>query len=390
MARLLPFRALRYVNSSGQLDHGTRLAAAGAQVTEAQRRRRSEWAPQHSLHLNVAADPHERLRSWLAEGFLERDEKPALYVLCVEVEGLPPSLLLLGLLEPDPTILPLEEGDEPPDRAAVGPVGAVTADDHQLLHRLLLEATSCATPVISTRFEERDLKLFRLEAGPLTERLQAGLADAPVRTLSPLSPGRPALVAVLPLSDRGLSLQPIHRALRNVATFERNRFLLIVREYARVLDLEARLDTPAGLVEAREQLATLSSAMHAVLLVLPEGEGKILRFRQPLDLAHVKAAPRSPTLRSLDLALLNALVLKTVLGINAPEQVGHSQVFTVATLEALVEGVNAEQFQVGFGLNAPPVWELRAVIEAAQRLPPRTLRLAPLPPEGLLFLSPEQ
>jgi hypothetical protein len=51
--------------------------------------------------------------------------------------------------------------------------------------------------------------------------------------------------------------------------------------------------------------------------------------------------------------------------------------------------VLAGTFQAGFALNPPPLWEVRAVMEAAQTLPPKTLRVAPAPPAGLLFLDPE-
>jgi uncharacterized protein (DUF1015 family) len=108
-----------------------------------------------------------------------------------------------------------------------------------------------------------------------------------------------------------------------------------------------------------------------------------------LDLAHLKAAPRNPTLRSLDLALLNALVLRTVLGIKDPEAPGHPNVFAVQGLESLVRGVEEGKFQAGFALNPPPLWEVRAVMEAAQTLPSKTLRVEPAPPAGLLFLDPE-
>ena len=133
----------------------------------------------------------------------------------------------------------------------------------------------------------------------------------------------------MPLSDPGLQLEPIHRALKGVDTFNEDTFLTLVAAYARVYELDEPLTSPRGLAAARERLATLISGHHAVLLVMPEGRGKILRFRQGLDLAHLKGAPRNPTLRSLDLALLNALVLRTVLGIQDPEAAGHPQVFPV-------------------------------------------------------------
>ena len=54
-----------------------------------------------------------------------------------------------------------------------------------------------------------------------------------------------------------------------------------------------------------------------------------------------------------------------------------------------MQGVESGLFQAGFALNPPPVWEVRAVMEAAATLPSKTLRVEPLPPAGLLFLDPE-
>ena len=90
----------------------------------------------------------------------------------------------------------------------------------------------------------------------------------------------PTLAAVVPLSDPGLQLEPIHRALKGVDTFKEETFLTLVAAYARVYELDEPLTSPRGLAAARERLATLISGQHAVLLVLPEGRGKILRFRQ--------------------------------------------------------------------------------------------------------------
>jgi hypothetical protein len=222
----------------------------------------------------------------------------------------------------------------------------------------------------------------------MVRRLRRLLDDVPVRPSTPLPRVGRTLVAVAPLSDPGLRVEPIHRAIQGLATFDPERFLTLVDDYARVYPLDAPLTSAVGLESAREQLSALSHGHHAVLLVLPRGEGRILRFRQAMDLTHVPAAPRNPTLRSLDLALLNALVLRTVLGIQDPEKQGHRQVFSVHGLEKLVADVDRGLFQAGFGLNPPPVWELRAVMEAQQMLPPNTLQLGPLPPAGLLYLSP--
>jgi hypothetical protein len=256
------------------------------------------------------------------------------------------------------------------------------------LERLLADGLAQASPVLDTWFEDRRVRLFRLQSSRVTQQLLGALSEVPLRTMTKVSPEEPTLLAVLPLTEPGVSVLPIHRAIRHVATFDPERFLTLAREYVRSYPLETPLDQASGLQNAKARLAELSAGGHAVLLVLPRGEGRVLRFRQALDLAHVRAAPRNPTLRSLDLSLLNALLLKTVLGIPEPERSGHPQVFTVPTLEDLVEGASAGTYQAGFGLNPPPTWELRAVMEAGESLPPHTFQLNPLPPDGLVFLAP--
>jgi hypothetical protein len=49
----------------------------------------------------------------------------------------------------------------------------------------------------------------------------------------------------------------------------------------------------------------------------------------------------------------------------------------------LVRQVRVGELQAGFGLNPVPLWEVRAVMEAHQSLPPSTMRLEPLPIEDV-------
>ncbi|NTX17595.1 DUF1015 family protein [Myxococcus sp. CA056] len=346
--------------------------------------------PSHVRPLLEAANPSAELRRQRESGILLRDARPALYLVEVHSQagklGGPPVRYLLCALRQDAGT-PLEFDPYRPRSWEAEPAVTLTADDHGVFRGLLAEASERSVLVWEGEFDGRTLALRRIEPSPVSKRIQAVLDEAPMRPLTALAESGPTLAAVVPLSDPGLELLPIHRALKGVATFKEETFLTLVTAYARVYELDEPLDTPRGLVAARERLATLISGHHAVLLVLPGGRGRILRFRQGLDLAHLKGAPRNPTLRSLDLALLNALVLRTVLGIQDPEAAGHPHVFPVQGLESLVKGVESGTFQAGFALNPPPIWEVRAVMEAQATLPSRTLRVDPLPPAGLLFLD---
>ena len=378
MARVHPFPAL--------------LSTLGSHLEVGRPHSRGVPQPSHIRPLLEAPNPDAELGRWRASGAVLRDPRPALYV--VELHGPagklsgPPVRFLLCSLRPD-AALPLEHDPYRPRSWCAEPAITLAADDHGVLRALLAEAAERGSVVWQGAFDGARVVLRRIEPSAVSKRIQSVLDDAPMRPLAALDEQHPTLAAVVPLSDPGLQLEPIHRALKGVDTFNEDTFLTLVTAYARVYELDEPLTTPRGLAAARERLATLITGHHAVLLVLPEGRGRILRFRQGLDLAHLKAAPRNPTLRSLDLALLNALVLRTVLGIQEPEAPSHSKVFPVRELEELVRGVQSGLFQAGFALNPPPIWEVRAVMEAAATLPPWTLRIEPLPPAGLLFLDPE-
>jgi hypothetical protein len=327
---------------------------------------RAEWA-------SSAFDP-ELTQKWKEQGRLVEETGPALYGL--ELPGARGGVLrlLLCAFEEEDTV-PLERGSTPLSEGQLVP--ALAVDDHQVLRDLLAEAAS------QSEVEPGAPTPWPIPDGALLRRIRSALEAVPVRPLRALK-GR-SICAVAPLSDPALAFLPIHRGVKGLPHFQPERFLAIVREYARIYELEDRLDTPAGLASAREQLAALATGHHAVLLVLPNGDGRILRFRQALELTQIRAAPKSPTLRSLDLALLDALVLRTVLGIAEPESLEEPRLERVDRLAALIDRVNRGELQAGFALNPPPLWELRAVIEAGESLPPRTMRLLPEPPSGLRF-----
>ena len=380
MARVLPFSALLpSLESHLEADDG------GAAFN----------APPRSSFIRPLldrVDPTAELGRLRAAGAVLRDARPSLYLAEVYSAagrlGGPPVRFLLCALSPD-AAEPLETGAYRPRSAQVEPALTLAADDHGVLRDLLAEAAERSSVVWQGTFEDAPVSLRRIEPSPVSRRIQAALDEAPLRPLAELDERRPSLAAVVPLSDPGLHFEPVHRAICGLETFDEDTFLKLVTAYARIHDLEEPLTSPRGVGLANEQLTTLVRGHHAVLLVLPGGRGKILRFRQGLDLAHLKGAPRNPTLRSLDLALLNALVLRTVLGIKDPEDPNHPHVFAVQGTASLVRGVESGMFQAGFALNPPPLWEVRAVMEAAQTLPSKTLRVEPALPAGLLFLDPE-
>lgn len=325
------------------------------------------------------------LHAWQKAGAVVDGGPESFYLLQMGGRLGAPTRFLLGALEGS-GVLPLEAGKERPSSPPLEPALALAADDHGVLRSLLAEASLVRPP--DAESPGGSMRLWRLLPSRLLRRIRAHLEEARLRTVQPLPESVRSLAAVVPLSDEGLSLKPLHRAIRDVATFHPERFATVASGYARLHPLEERLTTDEGLRAAAERLASLSSGTRAVLWVLPGGEGVLMRFRQRLGEGQIRAAPKNPTLRSLDLALLNAVVFRTVLGIAEPESPGHPHIFAVPSLEELVDKVDAGVFQAGFALSPPPMWELRAVMEAEQMLPPQTLRVDPSPPAGVLLMAP--
>jgi len=315
---------------------------------------------------------------------VRRDRSPAYHVLEVALPGEAPARYAAGVLRERNGEMPLEEppGQEPP----LPLTPCLAADDRGVLSELLEAAVAAAPEATQVRPDGIQARAFAVREASLASRFARALDDVALRPLHPLPEQGPALVAVAPLSDGALRLRARHRGLQGMEVFQEERFLTVVSSYARIYELAASLREPGGRVEAAERMATLARGSHAMLLVLPAGRGKILRIRQGLDLEHYPAMPRNPTLRSVDLALLDALVLRTVLGLKDPER--SDRVVAVESLPDLVARVDSGELQAGFALHPPPLWEIRAVMEAGQSLPPRCVRVEPLPPQRLLFLDP--
>jgi hypothetical protein len=387
MARVVPFRALRFAS----LDAVSRRAIDDIAAVRDQGRRPSAEDPLHVLRLYAAPDPWAALQRWVEAGHVVAED-PALYL--IEARPSEPFLrrlpvrFLLGAMESD--VPALEQGVDRPEQPPLEPVPVLAADDRHVLRDRLAEAAEQRNPDWESVVGAERIRTWRLDGGTLTQKIRGVVGEARVRPLGRIPERGSFLAAIVPLSEPGLRLVPFHRGLRELSTFSAERFLALVSDYALIEDLELPLDSPEGLEEGRERLAELATRHHGFLLVLPGGEGKLLRLRQGLELSQIRAAPRSPTLRSLDLALLNGLVLRTVLGLRDPEADEHPNVRAVGSIGQLVRAVDEGVFQVGFALNPPPLWELRAVMEAAQDLPPRTMRLSPSPPTGLLFLDPRE
>ncbi len=365
-------------------------------------------------------------RDWLAEGVLVRDERPALWITeqrFVEEgrERIRRGVFARLELRPfeDGVVLPHERTEERPwrDRLAlyqatamnVSPVHLLYPDDRgDIAVRLAAPVARPPDAVARTDYDGTEHRLWRIDdrawiegfVGELAP-LRVLIADGHHRYLSSLAyarwcedrgAGRDGahrwvLACLTSMADPGLAIHATHRVVRGLPALDPGKLFAVLDEHFEIEPLEVDPVGRAGRAWALRRLAEAGRSAHAFLALTRDRRFRLLVLKEGIDLAHVAALPRNPTLRSLDVELLDGLVLRNVLGIDpdAPES-GENLAF-VGSADEAIERVLApdREGDAALLLNPTPVWQIRAVAEAREVMPRWSTTLFPRLPGGLLM-----
>lgn len=187
------------------------------------------------------------------------------------------------------------------------------------------------------------------------------------------------------MTDPGLVLLPTHRLVEGVAV-DFGPLLPILDEHFDVETLVEDVSRPAGRAWALRRLHEARRSGHAFVMVTgADRKARLLRLKEGIDLAHVTALPKNPTLRALDVTLLHGLLLQHTLGLSPSLQAEHVEL--VPDAGELVAAALSAKDRLGFLLEPTPAWQVRAVAEAGETLPPGSASFDPKIPAGLAFLS---
>ncbi len=435
MPVIRPFRGIHY-DFARHADLTPLLSPPYDAVDEARRAALEAQSPWNAVHLEAegqrpgdggAENRFSRsaryLEEWRAQGVLVRDDRPAIYALEQRFEEGGEQrvrhgfLASLELQELGFGVLPHEQTLPAPGedrfrlyraaRANTSPIFCLYADDEGESEAILQQARS-GRPNATGTLGGVENRLWRMEqpevARGLTRLLahrRAFIADGHHRYEMALAharaceaEGAPAsgahrtiLACFCPMSDPGLVIRPVHRLVTGLSV-EIGRLLLLLDEHFDVEELVEDVRKPAGLAWAQRRLAEAGRSGHALLLLAgADRKARLLRLKEGVDLSHVTALPRNPTLRTLDVALLQGLVLRHTLGLRE-EAAGWGEHLAYVRDEAeLVTRAFAGADALGFLVNPTPMWQVRAVAEAGERMPARTTFFHPKVPAGLVFHS---
>jgi uncharacterized protein (DUF1015 family) len=266
--RLFAFEGIRYTPKAG--DAGPLAAPPYDQINEAARDRFHAQDPHQFVHLTrplapEGGDPYRFAAAlhhkWLDEGVLARDERPALYPYVIELAGGGQRLGVLGLagLEDATVIRPHEQTIDKPlaDRLALlsamhvdlEPVFLLSEDGGRL-DALVAEDVANARPLV--RHQDADGHYHVLYRVDDPERIRlyqqatsgtAAIADghhrykvaqkfASERGIRPGTAASAKLAVVTSIAAPALTIEPIHRALREDVDVDRTGLPSSVQPFA--------------------------------------------------------------------------------------------------------------------------------------------------------------
>ncbi len=415
MAEVRPLQALHYnLGAIGSLDD---VVAPPYDVIDAARRAELlARSPFNVVEIDLPEAPDggdryehaaETLEEWTLQGILSADREPALWALTQDYEAPDGSRATRRGLLCRVRVTPYGPGlVRPHERTQPGPkqdrLRLTEATRHNLspifsLHEgdawRHLEGYTREEPWAQVTDDEGTLhRIWRIDDPEAHRAVTAELADSELliadghhryetaRTYADAIGGdgahRYTLMALVSLSDPGLTVFGYHRLLTNLDTSERQEALAAaLRESFEIEEVPVETLDPAG-EEGVGVFGYIDSHFRRGfrLRLRPEA-------RPALDAA---LEDRSDAYRDLDAAILETLVLRGALGMTEEDVEAKRGIAYTASAERALASLD-EGTQAAFLMRPTPVEQVRAVAAAGETMPPKSTYFFPKLLTGIVF-----
>ena len=196
------------------------------------------------------------------------------------------------------------------------------------------------------------------------------------------------LMTLVDIHDPGLLVLPTHRLVKNVAGFNSQNLRERLTKSFTVTPLKLpAAKEPGTLAGELQKIKAATAAAHTFALYA--GDGLLYLLNMPHEQAAgemaSKAATKSGAWRSLDVAVLQSLILEELLGIGEEaRRSGQHLVYTRDESEAL-RLVDSGACQAAFFLKAPSVREIIDVAAAGDKMPQKSTYFYPKLLTGLVI-----
>jgi uncharacterized protein (DUF1015 family) len=413
MTEVRPLEALHYdLNAVGSLEAVT--APPYDVIDAAQRRELLTRSPFNVVEIDLpeapgGADPYEHagetLEAWTLQGILAADRESAIWPLTQEFNGPDGRGLTRRGFLCRVRLAPYGPGAvRPHERTQPGPkedrLRLTRATRHNLSPIFALhpgDAWSQIEPALGERpwGEATDgngtvNRVWRLPDPGLHEAVAAELADrelliadghhryetalAYAREIGGEGPHRFTLMCLVSIDDPGLAVFPTHRLLHGLERPQQEILANVLREHFEIDEVSDEAIDPAG-----EPGTGVFGYIDAHF-----GRGFRLRLRDENALA--EALPDKPeTYRRLDAVILEELVLKRGLGMNADDIAAKRGIDYLSDAAATVAAIEAGDRDCAFLLRPMPIEQVREVAAAGETMPPKSTYFFPKLLTGIVF-----
>ncbi len=438
MPQIAPFRGLLYTPKAG--DPARLLAPPYDVINDAQREGLERLDAHNSVRLILPQPPAggpddakydaaaATLRGWIDDGTLARDEAPAIYRYHQVFDAYGHAVTRKGFI----ARVRLHRFDEgiilPHERTLAGPkidrlklMRATRAHFSQIFGLYpdpdrtgdsFFDAVERTAPAIdATTPDGVRQRLWRLTDAQAIAGLAGFLAARKVyiadghhryetmlalreelRGEAAATCARPADSAVefgcmffCNMDDPGLVVFPTHRVLHGIDGLDVGELLARAARYFVISDGP---EVVRGAAKIREALAA-ESARGVSFAVLSSGSTRatILRLRDGIepDLDAIAALPKAQALRALDVTVLHAIVLETLLGLDRGAQERQTNLRYIKDWDAALVERTAPGVQAVFLMNPTRVSQVKAVSDVGEVMPQKSTYFFPKIASGLVM-----
>jgi uncharacterized protein (DUF1015 family) len=245
---------------------------------------------------------------------------------------------------------------------------AATTDDDGVENRLWRIADPAALEAVERALAPRELLIADGHHRYETARIYA-------QEVGGEGEHRYVLMFLCALSDPGLAVFPTHRLLTDLG------------DPALQERLGAALKRDFEIERVERSAVEPPSDANAVAFGYMDAHFRQpfrLRLRDP-QVAAAALPERSEAYRSLDTAVLEALVLREALGMSEGDIAAQRGVTYAKSTDAALEAVESGAADAAFFMRATPIEQVQAVAAAGESMPPKSTFFYPKVPTGLVF-----
>jgi uncharacterized protein (DUF1015 family) len=384
-------------------------------IDDAQRAELAGRSPYNVVELDLprdpkGGDPYEHsaklLEQWTADGALVRDDDPQIWALEQDYTAPDGSRLTRRGFLARIKLAPYGEGIRPHERTQPGPkedrLRLTRATQHNLSPIFALHPGNAwrhLEPAVGGRpwgevtdSDGTTHPVWRVADPAVHEAIASELepselliADGHHRYETSLAyqrevgPGGPAdfvLMALVSLEDPGLTVFPTHRLISGLAD-----------DPAKQEALGTGLKDVFDVEEApKDQLDPGGSEGIGVFGYIDSHLKRAFRLRLR-DTARLDEAlsDRSSAYRSLDAAILEELVLKSILGMSQDDIAAKRGIGYTPSIEEALAKLDSGDYQAAFMLRPTPIEQVRAVAAEGETMPPKSTYFFPKLLTGIVF-----